>query len=84
MVDPINYWTAAGVFFGYLLFDSIYVLYMKAVMKKRAFYASLSAGSMYVVQAFAIVSFAKDWRYSICVVLGAMCGTYIAVKFIKQ
>jgi uncharacterized membrane protein YfcA len=82
--DEFSFWMSVLLFFTYVAFDFLYAIYYIFVSKKQAVYAATTAVVMYLLSAFATVTYLKSFYYVISIVLGSFVGTYIAVKYFSD
>ena len=73
---------ALAVFVAMLLLDVVFALYVIKCAERAAIEAGLWAGAIQVFNVFVVSSFVKDWRMSVPCVLGAVAGTWIAVRYL--
>jgi len=72
------------IFLGLVIVDVLYAIYTKQVQKDNAFYSSISASAIYIINALIVIGFVNDIWLLIPAALGAFVGTYIGVKINKR
>jgi hypothetical protein len=71
-------------FFAVFITDIINAYYIKAIQDNSVIAASLWATAVTFTASVAVISFTQDNRMLIAALLGAFCGTYVALKFKKK
>ena len=59
-IDP---WLALGVFISTAATDAVYVLFNAAVSSQRRLPTANWSGVWYLLSAFAVISYTKNWMY---------------------
>lgn len=82
--EEFNFWVAFLLFLTYIAFDFLYAIYYIFVAKKQAVYAASTAVAMYLLSAYATVTYLKNFYYITSIALGSFVGTYVAVKYFSD
>jgi len=72
------------VFLSIIVLDIIWVLYIRRVSQGKAVSASLYAVTVYLLSSFVTISYIENNYLLIPAALGAIIGTYTAVKIDKK
>jgi hypothetical protein len=85
-VGQVNFswYTAALVFFTYILVDILYAYYIICVEKRRPLMAASVSSFLYSLLAFGVVSYSQCIWYLIPLATGAWIGTFITVTWKKD
>lgn len=79
-----SWWTALTVFGVYVVFDILYALYVIAVSRQQAVYASAISSALYSLGAYGVMTYLHNPWYVIPLACGAFIGTYVAVKYMGK
>jgi hypothetical protein len=71
------------VFFGVALLDILYVFYLKFMTNNLMFQTSVMASIITLTNGIVYIKYTIDQLTIISAVLGAFCGTYISMYFLK-
>ncbi len=71
-------------FVAVFITDVINAYYIKAVQDERAIVASLWSTAVTFTASIAVINFTQDNTMLIAALLGAFCGTYVALKFKRK
>lgn len=82
-MNDFSYFTAATIFFTYLIIDCLYAAYVISVNRGLATLASICTSIIYSLLAYGVLSYSKNIWYLIPLASGAFIGTFIMVKFRK-
>jgi hypothetical protein len=80
-IDP---WIAAGVTATTAIADAAYVMFTSAVASRRRFSAANWGGMVYLLSAFAVISYAHSWVYVLFAAIGSWVGAYISMTAIRR
>ncbi len=75
-VDP---WSALGVFLSTAATDAVYVLFNAAVSSRRRVPAATWSSVWYLLSAFAVISYTKNWMYVGFAASGSRVGAFISM-----
>jgi hypothetical protein len=75
---------AALVFVCYLVFDALYVTYIRATASKKAALAANVGCVMYLISAFGLTMFQHEYWYAVPILAGSWLGTYLTIKYIDK
>ena len=64
--------------------DVINTYYVKAIQNDNPLLASIWATVVTFTASIAVINFTEDHRLLIAALLGAFCGTYVAMKFKRK
>jgi uncharacterized membrane protein YfcA len=64
--------------------DYLHVIYTRYVVKHKAIQAATSGAVIYLISAYAVISYVDDPRYLVFVVLGSWLGTYLSIRFARK
>lgn len=81
MVEP---WLAVGVFFSTAATDAVYVFFNAAVSARRRISAANWSGLWYLLSAFAVISYTKNWTYVVFAAAGSWVGAYFSVTVLRR
>ena len=84
MLSEINILTWALLLVTYLAFDSLYVLYIKAVGKGSALKASFISVFMYLLTAYGTIEYIDNFVNIIPILIGSFGGNFITLKLGKR
>lgn len=74
-------WSYVLVFLLYAALDALYAYYTVVCAAGRPVKAAISAAFIYAMGAYGLKLFVTNGWYVIPIVLGAMLGTYVTVKW---
>jgi hypothetical protein len=80
-IDP---WLAAGVFISTALTDAVYVLFNAAVSSGRRVPAATWSSLWYLLSAFAVISYTKNWMYVGFAASGSWIGAYLSMTLLHR
>jgi hypothetical protein len=80
----IQPWLALGVFLSTATTDAVYVLFNAAVSSGRRVPAATWSSVWYLLSAFAVISYAKNWVYVGFAASGSWIGAYISMKLLRR
>ena len=79
-IDP---WLALGVFISTAATDAVYVLFNAAVSSQRRLPAANWSGVWYLLSAFAVISYTKNWMYVGFAASGSWVGAYLSMTLLR-
>ncbi|HEY0703433.1 MAG TPA: hypothetical protein VGD60_11750 [Candidatus Acidoferrales bacterium] len=80
----IEPWLAVGVFFSTAATDAVYVMFNAAVSSQRRIPAASWSSVWYLLSAFAVISYTKNWMYVGFAAAGSWIGAYISMTLLKK
>jgi len=83
MVEKISITTWIILLCTYLIFDSLYVLYIQAVNEYKALKASFLGVFMYLLTAYGTIEYISNFVNIIPIILGSGLGTFITIKYLS-
>jgi hypothetical protein len=83
-VLQINPWLAAGVFVSTAATDAVYVLFNAAVSSRRRVPAATWSSLWYLLSAFAVISYTKNWMFVGFAAAGSWVGAYLSMSLLLK
>ena len=80
----INPLIAAGVFASTAITDAAYVFFTTAVLARHRFRAANWSAGWYLLSAFAVISYTKNWVYVAFAASGSWLGAYISMTLLHR
>lgn len=80
-IDP---WLALGVFASIAATDAVYVMFNAAVSSQRRIPAATWSSVWYLLSAFAVISYTKNWAYVCFAALGSWIGAYLSMTLLRK
>ena len=80
-IDPL---LALGVALSTAATDAVYVMFNAAVSSRRRVPAATWSSIWYLLSAFAVISYTRNWVYVCFAALGSWIGAYISMSFLKR
>ena len=77
-------WLALGVFLSTAATDAVYVLFNAAVSSHRRISAATWSSVWYLLSAFAVISYTKNWVYVVFAASGSWIGAYISMTVLRR
>ena len=78
-IDP---WLAVGVSISTAVTDAVYVLFNAAVSARRRVPAATWSSVWYLLSAFAVISYTRNWVYVGFAAGGSWIGAYLSLTFL--
>ena len=79
----IEPWLALGVFVSTAATDAVYVMFNAAVSSQRRVPAATWSSVWYLLSAFAVISYTKNWVYVGFAAAGSWIGAYISMTLLR-
>lgn len=79
-IDPL---LALGVAASTAATDAVYVMFNAAVSARRRIPAASWSSVWYLLSAFAVISYTRNWIYVCFAALGSWIGAYISMTLLK-
>lgn len=80
----LNPLLALGVLVSTAATDAVYVLFNAAVSSRRRIPAATWSSIWYLLSAFAVISYTKDWVYVCFAAVGSWAGAYLSMTFLGR
>ena len=80
-IDP---WLALGVFLSTAATDAVYVMFNAAVSARRRIPAATWSGVWYLLSAFAVISYTRNWMYVGFAAAGSWVGAYLSMTVLGK
>jgi hypothetical protein len=80
-VDP---WLGLGVLISTAATDAVYVMFNAAVSARRRVPAATWSSVWYLLSAFAVISYTKNWMYVTFAALGSWIGAYLSMTLLRR
>lgn len=84
MLNQIDIWTWIILFCVYLVFDSLYALYIKAISELRPLRASFLSAGMYILTAYGTIEYVNNPINLIPLLAGGFIGTFVTLRWNKK
>jgi predicted small integral membrane protein len=75
---------ALGVLISTAATDAVYVMFNAAVSSRRRIPAATWSSVWYLLSAFAVISFTRQWIYVIFAATGSWIGAYLSMTFLGR
>lgn len=80
-IDP---WLALGVSVSTAVTDAVYVLFNAAVSSRRRLPAATWSSVWYLLSAFAVISYTRNWMYVGFAAAGSWIGAYASLTLLGK
>ena len=80
-IDP---WLSLGVFVSTAATDAVYVMFNAAVSAQRRVPAATWSSVWYLLSAFAVISYTKNWVYVCFAAAGSWIGAYASMTLLRR
>ena len=80
-LDPL---LALGVLVSTAATDAVYVMFNAAVSSRRRIPAATWSSIWYLLSAFAVISYTRNWIYVCFAALGSWIGAYLSMTFLGR
>ena len=80
----IQPWLAIGVAASTAATDAVYVMFSAAVASRRRLPAATWSSIWYLLSAFAVISYTRNWIYVGFAALGSWVGAYLSMSFLRR
>lgn len=80
----LDAWLACGVLLSTAATDAVYVMFNSAVSAKRRVPAATWSSVWYLLSAFAVISYTKNWIYVCFAAVGSWIGAYISMTLLHR
>jgi uncharacterized membrane protein YhaH (DUF805 family) len=83
MTGRVDFWLALGVLTSTAATDAVYVMFNAAVSARRRAPAATWSSIWYLLSAFAVISYTKNWVYVAFAALGSWIGAYLSMTLLR-
>ena len=80
----IHLWLALGVLLSTAATEAVYVMFNAAVSSQRRVPAATWSSIWYLLSAFAVISYTKNWVYVGFAALGSWIGAYVSMTLLRK
>lgn len=80
----VDAWLACGVVVSTAATDAVYVMFNSAVSAKRRVPAATWSSVWYLLSAFAVISYTKNWVYVCFAAVGSWIGAYLSMTILHR
>ena len=80
-IDPL---LGLGVMVSTAATDAVYVMFNAAVSSRRRVPAATWSSVWYLLSAFAVISYTKNWVYVCFAALGSWIGAYLSMTWLRR
>src|SRR5215475_7267396 len=80
----VDRWLALGVLLSTAATDAVYVLFNAAVSSRRRVSAATWSSVWYLLSAFAVISYTKNWVYVCFAAVGSWIGAYLSMTWLRR
>jgi hypothetical protein len=84
MIGQIHPWLAVGVAASTAATDAVYVMFSAAVSSRRRVPAATWSSAWYLLSAFAVISYTRNWVYVCFAALGSWVGAYVSMTVLPR
>jgi hypothetical protein len=84
MTAQLDWWLAFGVVLSTAATDAVYVMFNAAVSSKRRVPAATWSSVWYLLSAFAVISYTKNWVYVCFAAAGSWVGAYVSMTWLGR
>jgi hypothetical protein len=84
LIGSIRPWLALGVVASTAATDAVYVMFTAAVGARRRMQAATWSSAWYLLSAFAVISYTRNWVYVCFAAIGSWLGAYASVTFLQR
>ncbi len=83
-MESIRPWLAIGVMASTAATDAVYVMFSAAVASRRRVPAATWSSIWYLLSAFAVISYTRNWIYVCFAAVGSWIGAYLSMSFLRR
>jgi hypothetical protein len=80
-IDP---WMSLGVFVSTAATDAVYVMFNAAVSSRRRASAATWSSVWYLLSAFAVISYTRNWVYVGFAAAGSWVGAFLSMTLLRR
>ncbi len=81
LIDP---WLGLGVLASTAATDAVYVMFTAAVSARRRVPAATLSSVWYLLSAFAVISYTRNWMYVCFAAAGSWIGAYLSMTLLRK
>jgi hypothetical protein len=75
---------ALGVVASTAATDAVYVMFTAAISARKRIQAATWSSAWYLLSAFAVISYTRNWVYVCFAAIGSWLGAYLSVTFLQR
>ena len=83
-MTQIQPWLALGVAASTAATDAVYVMFNAAVSARRRVPAASWSSVWYLLSAFAVISYTRNWVYVCFAAVGSWIGAYLSMTLLRR
>jgi uncharacterized membrane protein YfcA len=83
-IRAIQPWLALGVAASTAATDAVYVMFTAAVSARRRMQAATWSSAWYLLSAFAVISYTRNWVYVCFAAVGSWIGAFASVTLLRN
>jgi len=80
----VDFWLALGVLLSTAATDAVYVMFNASVSAGRRVPAATWSSVWYLLSAFAVISYTKNWVYVLFAAIGSWIGAYLSMTLLRN
>src|ERR1700744_472750 len=80
-IDP---WLALGVLVSTAATAAVYVMFNAAVSSRKRLPAATWSSVWYLLSAFAVISYTKNWSYVVFAAAGSWIGAFLSMTYLRR
>ena len=84
MMMHLDPWLAFGVVLSTAATEAVYVMFKSAVSSQRRVSAATWSSVWYLLSAFAVISYTKNWGYVCFAAVGSWIGAYVSMTLLRR
>jgi predicted small integral membrane protein len=84
MMAHLDLWLGLGVVLSTAATDAVYVMFNAAVSSRRRVPAATWSSVWYLLSAFAVISYTKNWVYVCFAAAGSWIGAYVSMTWLHR
>jgi len=83
-MQRIDTWLGLGVFLSTAATAAVYVMFNAAVSARKRVPAATWSSVWYLLSAFAVISYTRNWLYVGFAALGSWVGAYLSMTLLRR
>jgi hypothetical protein len=83
-MERIHPWLALGVLLSTAATDAVYVMFNAAVSSRQRVSAATWSSTWYLLSAFAVISYTRNWAYVGFAAAGSWIGAYASMTLLRK
>ena len=84
MTLQVDGWLALGVLVSTAATDAVYVMFNAAVSARKRVPAATWSSVWYLLSAFAVISYTRNWVYVCFAAVGSWVGAYLSMTWLRR